>query len=618
MIEALKARDLWPKTEQRRFASTLSRHGDEDDRSWADEAEKEYERFQKAFAILRAAVQSGKKPTAYLKGRGIDIMPPAAMLLPAAAAKRLTGVGFPAMVLPVSGDTRLKGALVVSLTKDGSEKLRSSSGKVRRLFGPIKAGYAQLSEIDPDKPLIIAEGVETALAAMQLTGLPGVAALSEGNMKAVNPPTHAEYVIAADSDEIGIRAAEVLAARLSETDATVRIAVPEPPRDWTRKGFDWNDALVEARRAGGDLKGLRRSIVRAPRFAQADATARRLVTRALDRFEYRELQWLWHPYFPRGAVTLVYGFGGVGKSSMLLDLAARITKGRALPRFGNESEERAPKGTVLMMSKEDDPNIIVRPRAEAAKADISRIQMVGYETPADPDSFDPLDRLDTNVELLAQKVKGIGDVRLIIIDPMTDFTGALDIYRDDQIRSLLTPLSRLAAQHDLAVAMVLHVNKKSDFAAHQRALGGVAFVNVARSAVLVAEDPDDPDRKFVVQVKGNLTAKTGMAAAFRMKTVRAYARIEWEPELVEQDAGALLTPKASNKQSSKLQQAEDWLRELLLKGPRLAREIEEIDAKAAGISESTLKRAKQSLSVISTQAADGWWWALPEAAFSVE
>ena len=257
-------------------------------------------------------------------------------------------------------------------------------------------------------------------------------------------------------------------------------------------------------------------------------------------------------------------------------------------------------GEVIILSKEDDVSRIIRPRLEVAKADLSRVHMVGYP---DEDEFDPMDSLDKNVAALERLIEK--DDRLIVIDPISDFSGKLDLYRDNEIRSLLTPLSRLAAKHNLAVVLILHMNKKTDLTARHRAMAGVAFVNVPRSAVLVAPDPEDAGRKIVVQVKRNLTGATHSAAAFTMESAGAYARLRWEDDLFEADADALL----AEHKPSKRKEAQELLRKWLADGPMMVSELQPL-AKEAGISWRTFNTVKDAARVLSKKVKDGWRWTL--------
>lgn len=333
-------------------------------------------------------------------------------------------------------------------------------------------------------------------------------------------------------------------------------------------------------------------------------TTRILTTRAVDEFDRREVEWLWYPFFPSGMITTLFGDGAVGKSTVALDIAARITKGRPLPRFGNEPEERKPKGSVLILSKEEDIGLIIRPRLEAAGADVTRVHTLGYAGANDPREFDVIDRLDTTMGEVEQLIIEVGDVRLLIVDPITDFTGKTDIYRDDQVRAFLSPFARIAAKHNLAIVNILHLNKKTDLGVRHRVMGSVAFPNVSRSSVLIAKSHDEPERRYMLQEKANLTPEK-RSVAFNMRNVRNLPRIEWEQDWQTVNADDVL----SNKGPTKQKQAAELLRELLDEGPMPATVVQE-RADALGIGFSTLKAAKKEVNVRSEKRAEGWWWSL--------
>jgi putative DNA primase/helicase len=344
--------------------------------------------------------------------------------------------------------------------------------------------------------------------------------------------------------------------------------------------------------------------------ARAELTnkpGRQLTTRSVDQFQHIELEWMWWPFVPQGMVTLIFGEGGVGKSTITLDMAARMSRGRLMPDFGGESNSTAP-ASVLILTKEDDVSRIIRPRLEAARADLTRVHMVGHRDHNDPAQFSPIQQLDSNLAQLESEIVRLGDVKLVIIDPVTDFSGKLDLYRDSDIRTLLTPLNRLAARHDLSIIILVHINKKEDQRARYRAMGGVGFINVPRSAVLVTPDPDDAERKLMVQVKQNLLGGSERAAAFGMQSVRGYAKIKWEPELFTASADELLT-KSTKK--AKKQEAIDLLRKWLAKKPLSATQLQK-RAMEAGIGWRTVKAAKEEAGVESYRVRKSWYWRIRE------
>ena len=181
------------------------------------------QRFKKAYAILRVGYDKIIPPTAYLKGRGINIVPDTATLLSAKDSERFTGKRFPAMVVPVIKESRLVGAQVTLLTKDGTGKLATDKPKLS--YGPIAGGYVPLADIDPKQQLLVGEGIENVLSAMQITGLPALPRW-RSDLAHVEVPVCSEVIIVADNDDPGYEAAKVLSRRLVNEGRKVRVRLP--------------------------------------------------------------------------------------------------------------------------------------------------------------------------------------------------------------------------------------------------------------------------------------------------------------------------------------------------------------------------------------------------------
>jgi hypothetical protein len=341
----------------------------------------------------------------------------------------------------------------------------------------------------------------------------------------------------------------------------------------------------------------------------ADDETRPLVRRRINQFDRRNLEWIWEPFIPSSLLTLLMGDKAVGKSSVAIDMAARISTGRAWPRFGHDPEVRAPKGSVIILCKENDISRIIRPRLEAAKADLNRVYTVGYKVPDDPEQIDPLERLDTTVKDLERQIREIGDVKLIVVDPITDYAGKIDMYRDSAVRGLLNPLGRLASRHDLAIVMILHLNKKTDLPAKYRGLGGVGIRNVSQSTIMVGLNADIPGERFMAQDAANLCAET-RSVSFTMVNVGAYHRIEWGTHWEEAD----LDERMADKRKSKQDRAQQLLRQWLARGPVLVEDLESW-TEQEGIGWRTMCKAKNDYgakSIRKSSARDApWYWAKP-------
>lgn len=170
----------------------------------------------------------------------------------------------PGIVFPVHDrDDKFLGVHVIWLNGDLTGKREAEPR--RQSYGPIKGGFVLLGEFDPEQPLIVAEGIETALAVMQITGLPcglvGCGAITAD----MDVPPHDDVIIAADNGKAGQKTATTLARRLAGANCIVRIATPKRPKGG-KQGYDWNDALMD----GTDLAQMRDAILDAPEFDDED------------------------------------------------------------------------------------------------------------------------------------------------------------------------------------------------------------------------------------------------------------------------------------------------------------------------------------------------------------
>jgi putative DNA primase/helicase len=321
VIGALRARGIWPRRTGPKIGTTRANSSDPDG--------DEHTRFMKAMAILRAAMKSNAgRPSEYLMGRGIKIIPPCAKLLPARESERLIGRRYPAMVLSVVNEKGLTGAHVTSLAADGKKKLNCEAPK--KAYGLIKGGYVPLGLIDAGKPLIIAEGVENALSAMQIAGLPGIATVGVSGMKSVAPPACSEIIIAADNDKPGKDAANALALRLAISGRKVRIAVPEGP-----DGYDWNDAL----RSGDDQAELRKAILESE-LVEPPREVLGLSVEDFMNLEFLDRDYLLRPWLPSGGLVMVHAQRGTVKTFFALSAAYAVATGKRFLTWKCERQKR--------------------------------------------------------------------------------------------------------------------------------------------------------------------------------------------------------------------------------------------------------------------------------------
>jgi putative DNA primase/helicase len=328
------------------------------------------------------------------------------------------------------------------------------------------------------------------------------------------------------------------------------------------------------------------------------------------------VSWLWPDRFAFGKLTLIAGEPGIGKSQITAFIAAAVSNGGAWPNQEGES----PVGRVLMFSAEDDDADTTRPRLDAAGADVQNIFFAGVvEKNGDASAlgFD----LTKHVALLEQEIEA-RSINVAILDPFNAFFGTIKSHEAAQVRAALLPLTEMAARKGVAIVGVMHLNKAvGGRNALHRVVGSGAFTAVARSVYAVAREQDS-DRVLFVPAKSNLGRTEIKGLAFRIverttaSGIKAPA-IAWEPGEINETADEIFaSPDSTDEGRGARAEAEDFLMEALRDGP-VESEILSRDANDVGISESTLKRAKRSMSVKATKSNFGaggkWVCSLPPA-----
>jgi hypothetical protein len=309
------------------------------------------------------------------------------------------------------------------------------------------------------------------------------------------------------------------------------------------------------------------------------------------------ISWFWPNRIPFNMLMLLIGDPGLGKSWLTLYMAARVSTGESWPDDG-VPDNRAPKGSVVILTAEDDLAHVVRPRLDSLGADVTKIVALEGVRIKDENGMPYFSyfSLQRDMAALEQVVKRLGDCRVIIVDPFNAYFGThLDSYRDTDVRSILAPLVELAERHNVAVIAVMHLNKSPANKAIYRGLGSVGFMAAARTVWLLSCDPDDPDskRRLLTPCKHNvLISPTGLA----FELVDGKVVFENEPITMSSDEAL---DGGSTVEAVVRDEAVAWLRDTLTPGKSLASTELDKMAEAEGIKSSTLRRAKREAGVTS-------------------
>jgi putative DNA primase/helicase len=211
--------------------------------------------------------------------------------------------------------------------------------------------------------------------------------------------------------------------------------------------------------------------------------------------------------------VLVAGEGGLGKSMLLAWIAAAVSRGKEWPCGEGQSR----RGSVVILSAEDDAADTIVPRLMAADADRTKVHIL-EAVRRDDDEGNRSFNLQVDLHHLEKTIAGLGDVVLVIIDPITSYLGKVDSHKNAELRSVLEPLGKMAARQHVSVIANTHLSKAAGGSANSRVIGSVAFVNHARAAFIVTADPDDTDRRLFIPSKANL-GKPRNGLAYRIADV---------------------------------------------------------------------------------------------------
>lgn len=336
----------------------------------------------------------------------------------------------------------------------------------------------------------------------------------------------------------------------------------------------------------------------------------------MDSVEVEQIEWLLYPFIPYGKVTIIQGDPGEGKTTMVLQIIAKLTRGEPiLPVTDTTKEKRSDEAdientdsdvegniqeqssilpvNVIYQTAEDGLGDTIKPRLLAAGADCSKVLVID-------DSDLPLTMSDIRLEEAIVQTKA----KMVVLDPIQGFLGAeVDMHRANEIRPLMKRVAVLAEKYHCAVILIGHMNKNSNGKSSYRGLGSIDFQAAARSVLIVGRVKDEPEVRVVCHTKSSL-APEGTSIAFRLDKNNGF---EWIGEY-DISADELLNGDGRGQKGRK---AKEFLLEILENGGMTQKKIAE-EAEARGIKSKTLWNAKRELEIDSVKRGKQWYWMLPE------
>jgi putative DNA primase/helicase len=515
-----------------------------------------------------------------------------------------------------------KGALIVPVRiheRVQSLQFIESIGNKRFLSGgKIKGGYFSIGT--PKDIICICEGYATGASIFKATGYAIAVAFSAGNLLAVAQFLRQKFpkiqlILCADDDYATPENPGFNKAREAASLVGGKLAVPHFGENRVKGMTDFNDLYqkcgIEAvKEIIAAAKLIKNERLPTDNNVMCNQSGVKLVCAADLKPE--PIAWIWKDWLAAGKFHLLAGTPGTGKTTLGLNLAAIITRGDEWPD-GTQSEP----GNVLIWSGEDSLHDTLLPRLLAHRADLQRVYFINHVIENNTArAFEP----SQDIPKLYNKARQIGDVRLIMIDPVVSVVAG-DSHKNTEVRRALQPLVELSEQLKAAVLGISHFSKSSmGRDPLERITGSIAFGALARIVLATVKTRDS--KRLLVRTKSNL-GPDGGGYYYQIKQIAlsnhpeiSASQMEWG-DLVEGSAEELLIDSSSQSMPDKrsaFTEAVDFLKVLLAEGPVL-KQIVATKAKEAGFTEMTLRRAKTFLNIKSVHDGYGtgsvWKWCLP-------
>jgi DNA repair protein RadA/Sms len=324
-----------------------------------------------------------------------------------------------------------------------------------------------------------------------------------------------------------------------------------------------------------------------------------LCTINMANVETKHIDWIWKPYISSGTLTCLDGYPGEGKSTLFARIAADISVGRALP-----GQERTQPGRSLFISNEDGIDTTLKPRLEKMGADCSKIEV-----------YDGMLTLNAHGLTKLQRTLARLQPKIVFIDPLFSFLkGTSDTNSISAINETITPLRMIAKETNTSITFSRHLRKdESESPAIFKGMGSIGVIGGVRSGLMLRKDQRNNERGYLAHIKSNQSA---IGKTLEVLINNDGCHFLGFSDLTAESLNKLFTSKAKN---PRLNEAISFLESMLKNGPVAARKIQE-EAKDVGISEDTLRRAKDSLGVIveknGTNGGQWEWFLMPDEVLS--
>lgn len=331
----------------------------------------------------------------------------------------------------------------------------------------------------------------------------------------------------------------------------------------------------------------------------------------MSDIQAQPITWLWDGWLPLGKMTILAGAGGCGKTNLTLALIATITTGGIFP----DGSKCSNVGKVLIYSTEDDPADTLKPRLIANGADISKVSIISGRT-NDKGELEPFDPAQ-DFPKIEEYIKSNPDVKLLMIDPIISAVSG-DMNKANDVRRSLQPLVDLANEYKFSVLGITHFAKgTSGSSPADRIIGSQAFTALARMAWSAAKREDEGDCILVRAKSNNSILEGGVRYQIESETVLngiETTKTVWLGTIEGTAKELLNEAESAESNGSTVDFAKEFLIDLLSSVENMPSKEVQSQAKDAGFSPASIRRAQEKLNIkpFKPQGEKVWFWSLPK------
>lgn len=307
------------------------------------------------------------------------------------------------------------------------------------------------------------------------------------------------------------------------------------------------------------------------------------------------VKWLWYPYIAVGRITLLQGDPGDGKSTMMLNLSAGLSKGRRTP----EGRTFGRRYRVIYQCSEDGVADTIKHKLELYGADCTRIAFINEKVHEDLTLGD--DRIREAITTFKPD--------LVVIDPVKNYiVNEFELQNAVRVRKLLRRISLWAATYDCAIVLIDNLGKNSGSKQKNKGYGCIGAATMVRSILRIERSSIDEDIFSVKQIKNSLSAR-GKDIQFEIKPETGFKWLDSsENSTTLSQSAETVTFDVLSK--DRYEVAAFLLKQLLSDDPISSTEVKEA-LKEFNVSENTMREAKAMLGIKSYRKMHKWYWQMP-------